>query len=131
MKRFLSITGSALAGLAIGIAAAFLTLAQLSIALPRAVFQLELPQWLQVRHGYAWSFQITENFVNQYEANFYVLAQQMASRFEASVDTVSGIIGQSKSVERVGKADAYDIVSRHADTQYVQTPHSQIGRAHV
>jgi hypothetical protein len=71
------------------------------------------------------SFQITEAFVNQYEANFYVLAQQMCARLEPYVDVVSGIIGQSKSVERAGKTDAYDITSRHADTKYVETPHSR------
>jgi hypothetical protein len=37
----------------------------------------------------------------------------------------SGIVGQSKSVERVGKAEAYDITSRHADTRYVEVPHSR------
>lgn len=71
------------------------------------------------------SFQITEAFVNQYEANFYVLAQQMAARFEPFVDVVPGIVGQSKSVERAGKSEAYDITSRHADTKYVETPHSR------
>jgi hypothetical protein len=54
-----------------------------------------------------------------------VLAQQMAARFEPYVDVVSGIVGQSKSAERVGKTDAYDIQSRHADTKYVETPHSR------
>lgn len=93
--------------------AAFLTAAQLAITLPRQLF------------GTVHSFQITENFVNQYEANFYVLAQQMASRFQPWVDVVSGIVGQSKSAERVGKSDAYDINTRHADTQYVNSPHSR------
>lgn len=71
------------------------------------------------------SFQITEAFVNQYEANFYVLAQQMASRLEPTVDVITGIVGQSRSAERVGKSDAYDITSRHSDTKYVETPHSR------
>lgn len=71
------------------------------------------------------SFQITEAFVNQYEANFYVLAQQMASRLEPTVDVITGVVGQSRSAERVGKSDAYDISSRHADTKYVETPHSR------
>jgi hypothetical protein len=83
-----------------------------------------LQTWYERRWCF-YSFQITENFVNQFEANFYVLAQQMAARFESYVDVVSGIIGQSKSAERVGKTDAYDIQSRHADTKYVETPHSR------
>lgn len=68
---------------------------------------------------------ITEAFINQFGANFHVLGQQMASRLEATVRVERGIVGQSKTVERIGKSDAYDIVSRHADTQYVNTPHSR------
>lgn len=71
------------------------------------------------------SFQITEAFVNQYNANFYELGQQLSSRFRPYVMEEAGINGQSKSVERVGKAEAYDITSRHADTKYVEVPHSR------
>lgn len=71
------------------------------------------------------SFQITESFVNQYSNNFMILAQQKQSRFEACVDIDSGIVGASKSVERIGSTDAYDITSRHADTKYVDTPHTK------
>lgn len=71
------------------------------------------------------SFSITEAFVNQYSANFYVLGQQMVSRLEGAVDIESGIVGASKSAERVGKTEAYDINSRHADTIYNDTPHSR------
>lgn len=71
------------------------------------------------------SFSITEAFVNQYANNFYELGQQTMSRFSPCVMMEGGIVGQSKSVERVGQQDAYDINSRHADTQYVNTPHSR------
>ena len=125
MKSILKVAGSIVMGIFLMLGAALMTLGQLSLTLPRVLFGLELPSWLQVKHGFAWSFQITEAFVNQYEANFYVLAQQMASRFEPTVDVVTGIVGQSKSAERVGKTDAYDIQSRHADTKYVDTPHSR------
>lgn len=113
-----------LAALAIGlIVAVLITLAQVAIVTPFQVLKSLLDRPLNL--GVAWSFQITEAFVNQYEANFYVLAQQMASRFEPTVDVITGIIGQSRSAERVGKTDAYDITSRHADTRYVETPHSR------
>jgi hypothetical protein len=105
----------------IATAAALMTCAQLALGLPRTLVDESL------KHGFAYSFQITEAFVNQYEANFYVLAQQMAARFEPFVDVVTGIVGQSRSAERVGKSDAYDIQSRHADTKYVETPHSSAG----
>lgn len=71
------------------------------------------------------SFSITEAFVNQYAANFHILGQQMVSRLESAVDVVSGIVGASKSVERVGKTEAYDINTRHGDTMYNDTPHSR------
>ena len=71
------------------------------------------------------SFQITEAFVQQFSTNFYELAQQRTSRLSPFVNVEEGIVGQSKSVERVGKTEAYDITSRHADTKYVETPHSR------
>lgn len=71
------------------------------------------------------SFQITEAFVNQYAANFYELGQQIQSRFQPCVTMMPGIVGQSKAVERVGRAEAYDITTRHADTKYVEVPHSR------
>lgn len=71
------------------------------------------------------SFQVTESMVQQYGTNFRVLFQQRLSRFQAWCQLESGIVGQSKSVERLGKAEAYDITSRHADTKYVEVPHSR------
>jgi hypothetical protein len=124
MKAFQKVVGWL--GMAVLIAlAALVSLAQLAISTPRELLKHFLSPLTPSGYAVAWSFQITEAFVNQYEANFYVLAQQMAARFEPFVDVVSGIIGQSKSAERVGKTDAYDIQSRHADTKYVETPHSR------
>lgn len=71
------------------------------------------------------SFQVTENMVQQYGGNFRTLYQQWQSRLSPWCQMESGIVGQSKSVERVGAAEAYDITSRHADTRYVEVPHSR------
>lgn len=71
------------------------------------------------------SLQITEAFVNQYEANYHMLGQQLMSRLEPYVTVDRGIVGQSKAVERIGKSEAYDITARHGDTMYVNTPHSR------
>lgn len=71
------------------------------------------------------SFQITENFVQAYSSNFYELGQQVSSRLQPAVGITAGIVGASKAVERVGKAEAYDITSRHSDTVYVEVPHSR------
>jgi hypothetical protein len=125
MKAFRKVVGWLVTAVVI-VFAALLSLAQLAIGAPREVLKHFLsPLSGPAQYAVAWSFQITEAFVNQYEANFYVLAQQMAARFEPFVDVVTGIVGQSKSAERVGKTDAYDIQSRHADTKYVETPHSR------
>jgi len=71
------------------------------------------------------SFQITENFVQQYSNQFRILYQQKQSRFRQWCQIEAGIVGQSKAVERMGKAEAYDITSRHADTKFVEVPHSR------
>ena len=68
---------------------------------------------------------VTESMVQQFGTNFRILGQQKKSRFEGFCQLESGIVGQSKSTERLGKTDAYDITSRHADTKYVDTPHSR------
>ena len=71
------------------------------------------------------SAQVTESMVNQYGMNFRLLYQQKISRLKPFCQIESNIVGQSKSVERLGRADAYDISSRHADTKYVEVPHSR------
>ena len=71
------------------------------------------------------SFQIPENFVQQYGNNFRMLYQQRMSRLRPWCQMEGGITGQSKSVERMGAAEAYDITSRHADTKFVEVPHSR------
>jgi len=71
------------------------------------------------------SFTITENFVQQFGTNFRVLGQQKKSRFEGFCQPEPNIVGTSKSVERIGSSEAYTLASRHADTQYVDTPHSR------
>lgn len=71
------------------------------------------------------SQQIDANFVQAYSNTFYETGQQMSARFAPFVILAGGIVGASKAMERVGKVDAYDITSRHADTRYVETPHSR------
>ena len=70
------------------------------------------------------SFQVTEAFVQQFSANFYHLAQQETSRFEPHVRVESGIVGDSKKVNRIGSTAAQKKVTRHGDTPLIETPHS-------
>ena len=116
MKAFLKGAMSVAGHLVAAILALFVTLWQIAVVTPRTLLQ---------NLGTVYSMQITEAFVNQYESNFYVLAQQMSSRFESYVEVIDGIVGQSRSAERAGRTEAYDITSRHADTRYVETPHSR------
>jgi len=71
------------------------------------------------------SFEIPENMVMQFSNNFRILYQQKQARLRPWCQIEAGIVGQSKSVERMGKAEAYDITSRHADTKFVEVPHSR------
>jgi hypothetical protein len=71
------------------------------------------------------SFQIPESMVVQYANNYRILFQQKQARLRPWCQLESGIVGQSKSVERLGRAEAYDITSRHADTKFVEVPHSR------
>lgn len=70
------------------------------------------------------SFQVTEAFVQQFSANFYHLAQQMESRFESTVRVESGIVGDSKKINRIGATAAQKKTTRHGDTPLIETPHS-------
>jgi len=70
------------------------------------------------------SFQVTEAFVTQFSANFYHLSQQMESRFESKVVVESGIVGESKKMNRIGATAAQRKTTRHGDTPLIETPHS-------
>jgi hypothetical protein len=71
------------------------------------------------------SFTVTESMVQQFGTNFRILGQQRTSRLQGFCQMEPDIVGTSKTVERLGKTEAYDITSRHSDTQYVNTPHSR------
>lgn len=72
------------------------------------------------------STQVTAAFKDAFSASFYTLGQQMRSRLEAAVEVDSGIVGASKTIDRVGDLGfADEIVSRHSDTAYSTTPHSR------
>lgn len=70
------------------------------------------------------SQQITEAFVQQFASNFMHLAQQTQSRFEPRVMVESGIVGTSKSINRLGQRTAQRRLTRHGDTPINDQPHS-------
>jgi hypothetical protein len=70
------------------------------------------------------SNQITEAFVQEFGNTYKHLAQQMPSRLESAVVVESGIVGMSKSINRLGLQVATKRVTRHGDTPINDTPHS-------
>lgn len=70
------------------------------------------------------STQITEAFVEAFSSNFIHLAQQTSSRFESRVMVESGIVGVSKTINRLGTRTAQRRLTRHGDTPINDQPHS-------
>jgi len=70
------------------------------------------------------SFQVTEAFVQAFSTNFLHLAQQSTSRLESRVRVESGIVGDSKKINRIGATAAQKKTTRHGDTPLIETPHS-------
>lgn len=70
------------------------------------------------------SQQITEAFVEQFGSTYNHLSQQMQSRLSSAVRQELGIVGMSKSVNRLGKRTMSRRLSRHADTPINDQPHS-------
>jgi hypothetical protein len=60
--------------------------------------------------------EITEAFVKQYADNFILKSQQMKSRLEKHVLVDSGIIGASKSVDRIGTQEDQARTVRYGDS---------------
>lgn len=67
---------------------------------------------------------ITEAFVQAFADNFMHVAQQSASRLESCVTLEPGIVGSSKSVNRLGQRTAQRRLVRHGDTPINDQPHS-------
>lgn len=70
------------------------------------------------------SQQITEAFQQQFSDNYLHVAQQKTTRLMGAVRVESGIVGASKSVNRLGKRTMSRRLTRHADTPINDQPHS-------
>ena len=70
------------------------------------------------------SQQITEAFVQQYNANVMMLVQQKGSRLESKVRKESQK-GQSQFFDRIGAVAAVLRTGRHSSTPQIDTPHSR------
>jgi len=70
------------------------------------------------------SFQVTEAFRRQYQANVDLLSQQKGSKLRKAV-RVETVKAQSAFFEQIGSATAQLKTSRHADTPQIDTPHQR------
>lgn len=70
------------------------------------------------------STQITEAFVQQYNANVMMLVQQKGSRLRAAVRNESQK-GKSAFYDRIGSVTAVKKTGRHSSTPQMDTPHSR------
>lgn len=70
------------------------------------------------------SVQITEAMVKQYSANVFHLSQQKESRL-APLLRKEKQVSEAAFYDRIGSVTAQKKTSRHADTTYMDTPHSR------
>jgi len=70
------------------------------------------------------SFSVNEAFVQQYKNNLYMLAQQKGSKLR-KICREETVTGETAWVERIGVAEAQEIVTRHGDTPIMNTPHTK------
>lgn len=68
------------------------------------------------------SFQITEAFKRQYNANLTLQAQQIDSRLSGCVRKETQT-GEKESFDEIGQAETSKLTTRHGDTKYSDTPH--------
>jgi hypothetical protein len=70
------------------------------------------------------SFQIPVAFVDQFKANILLLSQQKQSRLRGCC-RMESVTGDTLFVERIDATSAQPLVTRHADTPLISTPHSR------
>jgi hypothetical protein len=70
------------------------------------------------------STQVTTAFVQQFGANFAMLAQQKGSRLRAALRNET-VVGTSAFFDQIGVASAQARGGRHSNTPQIDTPHSR------
>ena len=68
---------------------------------------------------------ITNAFVEQYQNNVTMLAQQRGSVLRPFVSVDNAVVGKTKYTEQIGPSEAIARTSRHSDSPLVDTPHKR------
>lgn len=71
------------------------------------------------------SFQVTENFVQQYADNIMILSQQRGSVISGAVRVKDNVIGKRTSFERLAATAMTKRTNRHADMPQIDSIHSR------
>lgn len=71
------------------------------------------------------SFTVDNAHVLAFSETVFFEAQQRMSRFRPHVTVESGVVGESKSYERVGGSEMIEITDRHGDTPFTPVDHSR------
>ncbi len=66
---------------------------------------------------------IENHHVQKFDDDIKLVASQKKSRLEDTVTRQEGIVGASKSVDRLGTTEAQEIKTRHEDTKTIEVPH--------
>ena len=71
------------------------------------------------------SNQITTSMVKEFSDNLTFVAQQTGSRLRNTVQLHTGTIGEEYFMDRIGKVEAQEVSTRHADSPLIETPHER------
>ena len=71
------------------------------------------------------SNQITTSMVKEFSDNLTFVAQQAGSRLRNTVQLHTGTIGEEYFMDRIGKVEAQEVSTRHADSPLIETPHER------
>jgi len=71
------------------------------------------------------SFEITTGFVQQFALNIELLLQQRGSRLRNCVSEQAFVGEAGSTVDQIGKTEAVECTTRHADTPLVNSPHDR------
>jgi len=71
------------------------------------------------------SFTIDEAFVTKFQSDWHYAAAQQPSRLERFVTNKGQFTGEAMAIDVLNSADATELIARHQDTPFMNTPNSR------